>query len=393
MSSDDGFAFLLPFIFISFGCIFLVLARWSPGPASRWGLGYLSAAGGFTIPWVLQSIPPQAQASIADFLFLAAAYLNSEALFLHFGPVRFQRLRLGFATIMYAATLYAVHMRESLPLELMFGDIGFVVLMAFPLIFVWRQARQLSERLLLGMAALVVFNTVIRNVVMVALFNPGNIEGFAQSHYAYMMQATDAALGMLLALSAIATMVLGMLGRYRDAAERDPMTRLLNRRGFERIAPDFRGRTFQASAIIVCDIDHFKSINDSYGHATGDRVLIAFAEQLQSFTPASGFVSRFGGEEFVIYLPRLSAADAEHVANTVRLAFANHDWREIDISVQVTASFGIGVSEQGDHSIHDAIARADTALYEAKAAGRNRVVIQPKSTSSRNPTLRVISAM
>ncbi|WP_194273754.1 MULTISPECIES: GGDEF domain-containing protein [Rhizobium] len=389
MSSDDGFAFILPLIFICFGVVFLIVARWSPNSALRWGLGYLSAAAGFATPGLLTDLPPQFQASLADLFFISAAYLNSEALLLHFGPTRIRYPRLGFAAVAYAATIYAVQYRGSLSLELILSDIAFVVLMASPLFFVWRSAARPYEKLLLVMVGLVVFNTIFRNIVFAAIADPGSFDRFLQSSYAYAMQATEAILGMLLALSALASVVLRAMDGYRDAAERDPLTRLLNRRGFEAKAQALRRS--HAATIIMCDIDHFKTINDRYGHAMGDRVLVAVAEQLDALTTKTGFASRFGGEEFVIAIPEGGVVDAEHLANAMRLAIAELEWHAYGIADRITASFGIGRTEPTDPSIHDAVARADAALYAAKAAGRNRVTMQ-QNTMTRTAAFRMISA-
>ncbi len=391
MSSDDGFAFILPLIFICFGVVFLIVARWSPNSALRWGLGYLSAAAGFATPGLLTDLPPQFQASLADLFFISAAYLNSEALFLHFGPTRLRYPRLGFAAAAYAATIYAVQYRGSLSLELILSDIAFVVLMISPVFFVWRKAVRPYEKLLLVMVGLVVFNTIFRNIVFAAIVDPGSFDRFLQSSYAYAMQATEAVLGMLLALSALASVVLRAMDGYRDAAERDPLTRLFNRRGFEAKAKAQALRPSYAATIIMCDIDHFKAINDRYGHAMGDRVLVAVAEQLEALTTKTGFASRFGGEEFVIAIPEGGDVDTERLADAMRLAIAELEWQAYGIADRITASFGIGRAEPTDPSIHDAIARADAALYAAKAAGRNRVTVQQKAMT-RTTAFRMISA-
>jgi len=390
MSTEAGFAFLLPFIFICFGCLLLALGFSGSKSAIRWGLGYLAAAGGFLTPWVLSDLPAPFQATIADALFIAAAYCNSQALFVHFGLERLLLIRRIFALAVFAGTLFAVHIRNSLALELLIGDAGFVILMASPLPFVLRTARSLSDYAVIGMTAAVALNTVVRNIFLVALAHPGEIDQFASSQYAYFMQASDGVLGMLLALSAIASIVLRLIAGYRDAADRDPLTQVLNRRGFERMLKQNSGAQAPKGAIIACDIDHFKAVNDRYGHAAGDRVLAACAKILQIIVPRGGMVARFGGEEFVVYVPQIGAREAKALAETMRQAVADYDWRALGISSGITASFGIGELASTDASIHDAISRADGGLYEAKAAGRNRVA-DGRLTASAHPALRMIT--
>ncbi len=391
MTSDHGFAFLVPLIFFCFGCCFLVLEQWSRGPSRWWGAGYLCAAGGFLTPWAFQALPVQFQASIADFLFLAAAYLNSAAVFLHFGPVRLPRTRFCVAVVTYGGTLFAVHALNSLPIEVLIADFGFVILLASPLVIVWNQARTIAEKLLLGLVALVAINTVVRNILLGGFIDDGAPTGFAQSTYAYAMQATDAVLGMLLALTAMANIALAILTNLRNEAERDPLTHLHNRRGFDRLVPEFGASNSNEGSVLTCDIDHFKAINDKYGHAVGDRVLVFLSEVLTEHVPSSSVVSRFGGEEFVLYLPHCGLKQAEDVADSVRVAFSVYGWEAFGITTPVTVSFGVATSQSGDHSVHDVIKRADDALYVAKAAGRNRVVSQHGPKAANVVPLRFVS--
>jgi diguanylate cyclase (GGDEF)-like protein len=376
MDSDGSFAFLLPFIFVTFGCLFLVVWRWGSPAALRWGIGYLLAAGGFVTPWVFHSISVELHALAADALFIGAAYCYSEALFLHFGPVRFRRLRLGFSLSIYAATAYSVLVKESLNDELLFGDIGFACLMIVPLLFIWKRARLRIEKALLAVTVLVIADCIIRNVVLVVVTpSADDLQSFGASTYAYVMQATNSVLGMLLALTAIGTVVLNRVASYRSAAERDPLTRLLNRNGFERAVAALDPGEVRRGAVAVADLDHFKTVNDTHGHAKGDVVLNAFAALLRDFLPMTSLTARFGGEEFVVCLPDMTVNDAERLAETIRLALENRDWSDVGIANRITASFGIACPQDDDLSIHDAIARADKALYAAKDAGRNLVVM------------------
>jgi diguanylate cyclase (GGDEF)-like protein len=392
MSSDGSFAFLLPFIFVTFGCLLLLISCWNSPAARRWGIGYLLSAGGFVTPWIFNDVSAELHALAADALFLGAAYCYSEALFLHFGPVRFRRLRLGFLLAIYAATAYSVLVRQSLNDELLFGDIGFACAMMLPLPFVWRLATLRIEKALLVVTILVIADCVIRNVILVGVLPAADgLDTFEGSTYAYVMQVTSSMLGMLLALTAIATVVLRTVASYRNAAERDPLTGLLNRSGFERAAAALAPDEAYNAAVIVADLDHFKAVNDSCGHAKGDVVLAGFAALLGDFLPASALASRFGGEEFVICLPAVTTDDAEYLAETIRRALESRDWTDVAVSKRITVSLGIACLRDGDLSIHDAIARADKALYAAKNAGRNRVAIDDRPIGP-PPSLQVAPA-
>lgn len=159
---------------------------------------------------------------------------------------------------------------------------------------------------------------------------------------------------------------------------RDPLTRALNRR----FLPTILSREISLSnnsstplCLLMLDVDHFKSINDNYGHAAGDYVLKQVAEIIADNVRLSDFVFRYGGEEFLIVLVETAVADAEVVAERIRQQLAERDMRlPAGGSLQVTAS--IGLSAYKDHpDYNQLIETADAALYQAKHAGRNRTVI------------------
>ncbi len=169
--------------------------------------------------------------------------------------------------------------------------------------------------------------------------------------------------------------------RILDLAYLDPLTGVLNRRAFiERIEGEIN-RTVRGSAplsLILTDIDHFKQINDTYGHQAGDLVLRHFTEQLSGSARSYDFVGRYGGEEFVVCLSGANDHQAKLVAERIRKGV-----EEMTImppnrsqSIQITASFGVASYElESDESVDSLIRRADEAMYRAKREGRNRVSV------------------
>jgi len=132
-------------------------------------------------------------------------------------------------------------------------------------------------------------------------------------------------------------------------------------------------RTHAPLSLIMFDIDHFKQINDRYGHLCGDAVLAAVGARMRDVLRGSDVKCRYGGEEFLILLPDTPGEGAERVAETLRteLAAMSLDWK--DGAIHVTASFGVTTAQRSELDAHALIGRADSALYEAKASGRNRV--------------------
>jgi diguanylate cyclase (GGDEF)-like protein len=166
-----------------------------------------------------------------------------------------------------------------------------------------------------------------------------------------------------------------LLAQLSGEARMDRLTGIFNRRGFdERAAVELaRARREKASlAIIAFDLDHFKAVNDNFGHAAGDRVLARLGALLKAEARDSDVVARIGGEEFVALLPRANAGDAHSFAERIRISLASHD---DPTAPSVTVSAG-AVSTQAPGHVEPLLKRADIALYEAKLEGRNRTVTE-----------------
>lgn len=180
----------------------------------------------------------------------------------------------------------------------------------------------------------------------------------------------------ILALTAAGAMTLSvdqtrLARRNQLKAMSDPLSGLLNRRGFA----SARSETLlENEAVVLFDLDHFKRINDRYGHAVGDEVIRSFADILREHGRSSDPKARFGGEEFAMVMTDVSLQEARGIAERILVAFA-----AVEIvpatgeRFRATASAGIAFGETTGAAIDHVMARADSALYAAKRAGRNRV--------------------
>jgi diguanylate cyclase (GGDEF)-like protein len=170
------------------------------------------------------------------------------------------------------------------------------------------------------------------------------------------------------------------LRRYsdlEDLAYRDELTELPNRRGSARQIDVLISRARRHGhqlALLLIDADRFKSVNDEHGHAVGDIVLRELAARLRERVRREDVVGRWGGEEFVVALPETTPDGAAAVAESLRAAISRAAVDAGDASLHMTVS--IGVAAWTGEELDDLVARADTALYAAKAAGRNRVVLE-----------------
>jgi two-component system, cell cycle response regulator len=159
----------------------------------------------------------------------------------------------------------------------------------------------------------------------------------------------------------------------------DPLTGLNNRRYLERRLPamiETARRRGAAVTLMILDIDHFKRINDTYGHEAGDLVLKGFAAELQQIVRGGDLVCRLGGEEFVVAMPGLDATHAARMAERARRTIENKDFPIGGAAGSVSITVSIGLADlRGEQDPTDLYRRADRALYRSKSAGRNRVTL------------------
>ncbi|MCF3933271.1 sensor domain-containing diguanylate cyclase [Acuticoccus sp. M5D2P5] len=180
------------------------------------------------------------------------------------------------------------------------------------------------------------------------------------------------------AVDEVARRLGGDLETMRVLAETDPLTGLLNRRAFlaaaDKAVAEQRADDGMV-AILLFDIDHFKRVNDTLGHPAGDEVIRRVGTALQSNMRSRDKVARFGGEEFVVMLVEIGPHETEALANRIRGDVAEIGFDAIAPQLAVTVSVGVALTIAADRDIEDTIQRADQALYEAKAGGRNQVAM------------------
>ena len=166
--------------------------------------------------------------------------------------------------------------------------------------------------------------------------------------------------------------------RARKSAAADFLTGLSNRQAFAERAVSVLGlsaRNGLETALIYLDLDHFKRINDTFGHGAGDKVLQQFADLLKSSLRRTDIIGRLGGEEFAVVLVKASANDASRLAEKIRRTVENTPFQTNDgIPISMTVSAGVASSgKEAEISLEDLITRADRSMYDAKESGRNCV--------------------
>jgi diguanylate cyclase (GGDEF)-like protein len=157
---------------------------------------------------------------------------------------------------------------------------------------------------------------------------------------------------------------------HKRAASIDPLTGLPNRRGFDQA---FTLITAAQGALVYADLDRFKSLNDTLGHPAGDAALVHFARIIREQIRTGDVAGRIGGEEFAVWLPDTSLELGARIAERIRLKLGNTPWDWQGRSWPLSASFGVAACPETSRSLENLPAQADSALYQAKGRGRNRV--------------------
>ena len=308
---------------------------------------------------------------------MGAAYCYASAILLHFNAPMHRLERRLFVLAYTLAHTYIVCVTADLRDELFLTDVAFACLLGLALYVVTPTASRPADKILVFTVAIVFLDTLARAVFFYFFMNTSDkLADFVMSDYNLAVHITTITICTLFPFAALGAMASAAIDRHRDAADRDPLTGLFNRRGLHEAVNTMVKTGSLRGAILVCDIDHFKQVNDRYGHAVGDKVIVAVANELQLSTSSCGHAARFGGEEFVVFLPTAALEDAVAIAQLLRVSLAERAWDCIGIDHGVTASFGVSAIEDQETSALPAIERADRALYSAKnrrpQSGRRR---------------------
>jgi diguanylate cyclase (GGDEF)-like protein len=332
-----------------YACLWLGAARMrlAPRSALRWGVGTLLGAVAMAIvlarPWL-----------DAAFGWIAPNLLNVlAALMLLQGVQSFLRLR---SDRREAATVMALALIGIAAPVLLLGLNHPMAIISNSLLMGWCLARA-------GLAA--VPDSPIGH-------------GLSAGGGANLLLAVQFLVGSLLINVALWSMLMVRLViRLRYLSMHDTLTRLLNRRGFEEALRTERQRERRDGtphAVLLVDIDHFKRINDTHGHAAGDAVLVSVAQRLRAELRAIDRIGRVGGEEFAVLLPGTPTESAIAAAERLRAAVSGEPHAVVGHAVAVTVSIGVAEMRHIEPDAAAAWQRADTALYRAKSEGRDRVI-------------------
>jgi len=380
MSEHSGFDIQTIIILALFALVFGVLYFTNRRHAfSGWiALGYSAALAAYVIDSTRTATTPIGLIFVSTCLFWILCLTIAKAIHVRCHAA-FPNILAGLILISASAAFaWLTFVALDISMRSVLVNVVGGLLLALSLPPLWKAGDKLIDGALFGVIATVAATFIGRVMIVYFLLDLTLTEqSYAQSTYAWIFRFTNGisalALAVVLLFAAGHEMVLHFYGQ----SNRDALTGLLNRRGLKALfnaRPDRAKGGIYVRSIILFDIDHFKQINDQYGHAAGDKVLQRIAKTASGLCQEYGEVARTGGEEFAILTHWIPVETTQFLAQHICDSFRFIAHPGLDPNHKVTASFRLAVLTDGD-SLDDAMDRADKALYHAKQNGRNQVAL------------------
>lgn len=336
--------------------------------------GYISTA----IPMGIHSLMPNEQLARwtlpLSAMYLYGVWALSHGVALRFGGRAHPRLAGAIVLVTLGLLFYFSQIDDDLWLRLQILNWGLAFLVALPIKSILSgRSRTIPLATLLRASYLTALLYAFVRVFALATLIPREMQPeLTRSGFWLLMLATNMFISIWVALAILTSTAMSIVQTLDHERSRDPLTRLLNRRAFfEQVKKRLELYGHSGWAVMTCDLDHFKIVNDTWGHVAGDRALKEFGALLARTVRQDDLAARFGGEEFVLLIRSTSLHTAVLVAERLRSSVMN---LHIPATAHtLTASFGV-VQLNSNGDINQAIEQADRLLYEAKHAGRNKVV-------------------
>lgn len=374
--SGAGFLLTVNFLIAQCFCMFFlaVSARSRNRVAARWFAGAFAVASLATVFELLVAyVPPPKPWAILAFASMLGGMFMLRVGIGHLYGLKTNRAVLVAIFSAFVALDVMIYdlprgtLQHALPYQM-----PFAVALGMCAWAAWRaRAKSFVDRALVVLLAVTSTHFIIKAFAAVLAGSGATAKDYLASQFALVSQSMGAVLIVAVGLMLLCVLVLEIVADEKVNAEVDPLSGLLNRRGFDNRV-DALMATRGPHSIVLCDLDHFKSVNDTHGHEGGDAVIRAFGEMLQAAAPQGALVARIGGEEFVLFLPRTGGDAALLFAHALRATRAVSPIPGLPPGVRVTSSFGVAEIGQVE-PLRFAMRRADDALYAAKNAGRDRV--------------------
>lgn len=371
-----GFLLTVNFLIAQCFCMFFlaVSARSRNRVAARWFAGCFAVASLSAVFELLVAyVPPLKPWAILAFASMLGGMFMLRVGIGHLYGLKTNRFGLAALFAAFVVFDYFIYdlprgtLQHALPYQA-----PFAVALGLSAFAAWRaRMKSFVDRALVVLLAATSAHFLLKAFAAVFAGAGNTAKDYLASQFALWSQSMGAVLIVAVGLMLLCVLVLEIVADEKVNAEIDPLSGLLNRRGFDnRVDALLAGPG--AHSIVLCDLDHFKSVNDTYGHQGGDAAIRAFGEMLHAAAPKGALAARIGGEEFLLFLPRTGKEAALLFAHALRATRAVSPIPGLPAGMRVTSSFG--VAEIGEREpLRFALRRADDALYAAKNTGRDCV--------------------
>lgn len=367
-----------PLMALFFAAIFIML--WRVGRMKRhvlgFGIAFIFSAIGFLITHFLP----------ADALYL----FHTTQIFYSLGSVILigsvceragQKLHIGSMIAIYLMSALVmgitVNFSDDIASRLVLVNIGYGVMFAMGVTtLLTARRRGMIDLAIIWVMAFQAVDFLIRPSLTLLFEQSIPLNIYRESIYYSLIGLVLGIKGLTVATVLIAATIAEWTTALRESGERDALTGLHNRGSFEQAMTEMLPRAQmqgRALSLIVADIDHFKQVNDIWGHQAGDQVITDFGNLIKNKVRSCDTSGRIGGEEFCIAVWNCDNEPAYRLAERIRQAFAGQEHADINDDIRLTASFGVATARDGE-TYKQLFARADKALYRAKSKGRDRAV-------------------
>jgi len=374
--SGAGFLLTVNFLIAQCFCLFFlaVSARSRNRVAARWFAACFAVASLSTVFELLVAyVPPPKPWAILAFASMLGGMFMLRVGIGHLYGLKTSRIGLGVLFLAFVVLDYFIYdlprgtLQHAIPYQT-----PFAVALGLSAFAAWRaRAKSFVDRGLVVLLAVTSVHFLVKAFAAVLAGSGDTAKDYLASQFALLSQSMGAVLIVAVGLMLLCVLVLEIVADEKVNAEVDPLSGLLNRRGFDNRVDALMAAQGPHS-LVLCDLDHFKAVNDTHGHQGGDAAIRAFGEMLRAAAPKGALVARIGGEEFLLFLPQTGREAALLFAHALRATRAVSPIPGLPPAVRVTSSFG--VAEIGDREpLRFAMRRADDALYAAKSAGRDCV--------------------
>ena len=371
---DVYFQLLNPLVFLIFSIGFFAIHLTKPTRAALLiAVAYLYAVSAFLFDIIHDSLP-----RIWGDIWVAAIYAMGTAILAagiqsHYsGKARGGILTVA-VTVHMVAYAYFIFLQNHWMASFS-ANIGTAIIFMIGIYGLQRHMSSSLDRILLAICVITIAQNIARPAVIAYMAGgPLTEANYSKELFLVTLHLSIAVCAVSMAMTLLMIFGREMFHDMRLTSVTDVLTGIRNRRGFETDAAGyFDGEFDKPVCIILADIDHFKSINDSYGHAFGDEVIVEFARLFEKHATGDNICARVGGEEFAMVVPDTSLHDAIRLAVLIRTETAKLMIKNNDTMVKFTASFGVA-QRNGKEGLISVLSRADEALYSSKMNGRDKV--------------------